>query len=135
LGRWGVPAGPYIVLPLLGPSTLRDTVALPIDWKGDLVTHMPRGDERTSLYVLRAVDRRSNLLRVGGLIEQAALDKYSFTRDAYLQKRQADVLDFKNSDTDGAEPTDAEPAGAAQPAQPAAQPASAASQPASGPAR
>lgn len=104
LGRWGVPAGPYIVLPLLGPSTLRDTAALPIDWKGDLVWRMPHTDERTSLYVLRAVDRRSNLLRLGDVVDQAALDKYSFTRDAFLQRRQAEVFDFRESGKDGAEP-------------------------------
>jgi phospholipid-binding lipoprotein MlaA len=128
LGRWGVPAGPYVVLPLLGPSTLRDTLALPVDTKGDLVWRMPHSDERTGLYVLRAVDRRSNLLRVGGLIEQAALDKYSFTRDAYLQKRQAEVLDFKQSDSDGAEPKADE--GAVPPAGPASAPRPPASTPA-----
>lgn len=104
LGRWGMPPGPYVVLPLLGPSTLRDTLAMPIDRKGDLVWQMPRGDERTGLYALRAVDRRANLLRVGSVIDQAALDRYSFTRDAYLQKRNAEVFDFKQSDNDGAEP-------------------------------
>jgi phospholipid-binding lipoprotein MlaA len=112
LGRWGVPAGPYVVLPLLGPSTLRDTLALPVDTKGDLIWRMPHNDERTSLYVLRAVDRRANLLRIGDVVDQAALDKYSFTREAYLQKRNADVFDFKKeSDNDGAEPkADGEPA-------------------------
>ncbi|HUR88442.1 MAG TPA: VacJ family lipoprotein [Ramlibacter sp.] len=112
LGRWGVPAGPYVVIPFLGPSTMRDALALPIDMKGDLIWRMPRGDERTGLYALRAIDRRANLLRLGEVVDQAALDKYSFTREAYLQKRRADVYDFKKaSDDDGAEPKqDAEPA-------------------------
>jgi phospholipid-binding lipoprotein MlaA len=127
LGRWGVPAGPYIVLPLLGPSTLRDTLALPVDTKGDLVWRMPHGDERTSLYVLRAVDRRANLLRVGNVVDEAALDKYSFTRDAFLQKRRAEVFDFKEgSDNDGAEPPTpdtAPPAAAPAARQPASTPA------------
>lgn len=104
LGRWGVPAGPYIVLPVLGPSTLRDTLALPIDRKADPVHQVSRLDARTALYILRAVDVRSNLLRVGSLIEEAALDKYSFTRDAYLQRRRADITEGKESDSDGAEP-------------------------------
>jgi phospholipid-binding lipoprotein MlaA len=108
LGRWGVPPGPYIVLPFLGPSTLRDTAALPVDWQGDLVWRMPHTDERTSLYALRVVDKRSNLLRLGNLVEGAALDKYSFTRDAYLQKRQADIFDFRRSDNDGAVPREGE---------------------------
>jgi phospholipid-binding lipoprotein MlaA len=136
LGRWGVPAGPYLVLPLLGPSTLRDTAALPIDWQGDLVWRMPHTDERTSLYVLRAVDKRSNLLRLGEVVEQAALDKYSFTRDAFLQKRQAEVFDFRESGKDGAEPKsdgsegyEPKPDAGTAPAAPAAR------QPASGAAR
>ena len=111
LGRWGVPAGPYIVLPLLGPSTLRDTLALPVDAQGDLIFRMGHTEERTILYALRAVDRRSNLLRVGNVLGEAALDRYTFTRDAYLQKRRADVFDHRESDNDGAEPkTDGDPA-------------------------
>jgi len=102
LGRWGVPAGPYIVLPLLGPSTLRDTAALPIDRKADPVRQVNPAVDRNSLYGLRAVDARSNLLRVGTVLEEAALDKYSFTRDAYLQKRRAEVTEKK--DSDGEEP-------------------------------
>lgn len=114
LGRWGVPSGPYIVLPLLGPSTLRDSLALLVDTKGDLIWRMPHNDERSALYGVRAIDRRSNLLRVGEVVDQAALDKYSFTRDAYLQRRNAEVFDFKkdsDSENDGAEPkTNGDPA-------------------------
>ena len=106
LGRWGVPAGPYIVLPLLGPSTLRDTAALPIDRRADLVHQVSHVDDRNALYVLRAVDVRSNLLRIGSVIEGAALDKYSFTRDAYLQRRRAEIIERK--DSDGVEPRDGE---------------------------
>jgi phospholipid-binding lipoprotein MlaA len=87
LGRWGVDTGPYLVLPILGPSTVRDTAALVVDTKGDLVTHVHDVSARNSLYVLRAVDLRASLLRAGEVLDQAALDKYSFTRDAYLQRR------------------------------------------------
>jgi len=133
LGRWGVPAGPYIVLPLLGPSTLRDTVALPVDYKGDLVHRVKPVEDRNALYVLRAVDSRANLLRIGSVIDEAALDKYSFTRDAYLQKRQADVTD--NKESDGSEPkVDGEPA--PQPGRPPARgPRPGSSAPAPAPAR
>lgn len=120
LGRWGVPAGPYIVLPLFGPSTLRDAAALPVELYGDIVWHMPRGDERTGLSVLRLVDRRANVLRAGDVLDQASLDKYSFTREAYLQRRLAQVLDYKEGkegprkdgekDNDGAEPPEPESA-------------------------
>lgn len=91
LGRWGVPAGPYLVLPLLGPSTLRDAAALPVDWRGDLVRYIDPTGTREALTALRLVDRRSNLLRVGNVLEEAALDRYSFTRDAYLQRRRAEI--------------------------------------------
>jgi phospholipid-binding lipoprotein MlaA len=107
LGRWGVPAGPYIVLPFLGPSTMRDTLALPVDYQGDLLRRVTPSAPRDGLYALRAVDARANLLRIGGVIDEAALDKYSFTRDAYLQKRQAEIFENKHDDDkDGAEPKD-----------------------------
>jgi phospholipid-binding lipoprotein MlaA len=104
LGRWGVPAGPYIVLPLLGPSTLRDTVALPVDRKADPLHDIDPWTSQTSLYLLRAVDIRSNLLRASSVLDEAALDKYSFIRDAYLQKRRADIFENDASDNDGQEP-------------------------------
>jgi phospholipid-binding lipoprotein MlaA len=93
LGRWGVPAGPYLVLPLLGPSTLRDTAALPVDWRYDIISSFRPISLRNSTYAVRAVDTRSNLLRVSSVLEEAALDKYSFTRDAYLQRRRSEVYD------------------------------------------
>ena len=93
LGRWGVDSGPYVVLPLLGPSTLRDTAALPIDGYGDALGHLERIRVRNSLIALRVIDDRARLLRVSQLIDDAALDSYSFTRDAYLQKRRNDVFD------------------------------------------
>lgn len=88
LGYWGVPAGPYVVLPLFGPSTLRDSLALPVDAKGNLVGHVDDVALRNSLITLRLVDTRANFLRAGRLLDAAALDKYSFTRDAYLQRRR-----------------------------------------------
>ena len=94
LGRWGVATGPYLVLPVLGPSTVRDTAALVVDAKGDLVMQLDNVATRNSLYVLRAVDLRASLLRAGDVLDQAALDKYSFTRDSYLQRRGA-VLETK----------------------------------------
>jgi phospholipid-binding lipoprotein MlaA len=112
LGRWGVPAGPYLVLPFLGSSTMRDALALPIDRKGDAVHYVDPTATRDSLYVLRAVDIRSNLLRASSVLDQAALDKYSFTRDAHLQRRRAQIFDAQKperfikpaTDPDGKEP-------------------------------
>jgi len=93
LGRWGTPPGPYVVLPILGPSTLRDTAAFPVDRLGDAFRYVPNIEVRNSLTVLRLVDLRSSYLRAGQLLDDAALDKYSFTRDAWLQKRRSDVYD------------------------------------------
>ncbi|HSV52692.1 MAG TPA: VacJ family lipoprotein [Burkholderiaceae bacterium] len=103
LGRWGVPAGPYLVLPLLGPSTLRDAAVMPLEARGNLLSGIENQAAQNSLYVLKAVDARSNLLRASSVLDEAALDKYSFTRDAYLQLRRAEVYDGEDPD-DGKEP-------------------------------
>jgi len=99
LGRWGVPSGPYVVLPFFGPSSVRDASGLIVDTYGDPVVGLNDVPVRNSLYTLRAVDARSKLLRAGNLLEGAALDKYSFTRDAYLQRRQRQIEDARG-DTD-----------------------------------
>lgn len=93
LGRWGVPAGPFLMLPLLGPSTLRDTIAMPVDRRFDLLQLIDPTSARELTYVVKAVDRRSNLLRVSNVLDEAALDKYSFTRDAHLQRRRAQIYE------------------------------------------
>lgn len=94
MGRWGVPPGPYLVLPLLGPSTVRDTGGLVVDSYGDLVGEVDHVPTRNSLYGLRIVDTRAQLLRASNLLEDAALDKYSFTRDFYLNRRQRQIDDM-----------------------------------------
>ena len=98
LGRWGVPAGPYLVLPLLGPSTVRDATALVVDYKGDVTGYVDPIASRTALGALRVVNTRANLLRLGSMLEEAALDKYSFARDVYLQRRRALISDGEDSD-------------------------------------
>ncbi|KQX94941.1 VacJ family lipoprotein [Variovorax sp. Root473] len=100
LGRWGVGPGPYVVLPLLGPSTLRDTAALPVDRAGSVVGSMNDVAWRNSLSVLDAVDTRSRYLRAGRLLDDAALDKYTFARDAFLQHRRNAVYDGNPPDQD-----------------------------------
>jgi len=101
LGRWGVGAGPYVVLPLLGPSTLRDTAALPVDRAGSVLGNMNDVAWRNSLSVLEVVDTRAKYLRAGRLLDDAALDKYTFTRDAFLQHRRNDVYDGNPPDDEG----------------------------------
>lgn len=103
LGRWGVPTGPYFVLPILGPSTVRDTLALPVDLRGNLLREVTPVSARNSLYALRIVDTRANLLRAESVLDDAALDKYSFTRDVYMQLRGA-----RNGSGDGSLPPEPE---------------------------
>ncbi|MFL9926565.1 VacJ family lipoprotein [Herbaspirillum lusitanum] len=91
LGKWGVASGPYVVLPLLGPSTVRDTAGLPADFYGDLWSYKRPTRWRNVGSVIRIVDRRAQLLDASTLLEDAALDKYDFVRDAYLQRRQSQI--------------------------------------------
>ena len=93
LGYWGVGPGPYLVLPLLGSSTVRDAAAKPLDFYGDPLNHVHDIPWRNSLTVLRVVDTRSQYLRASRLLGDAALDKYSFTRDAFLQRRRNQIYD------------------------------------------
>lgn len=93
LGYWGVKPGPYVVLPIFGPSTLRDTVAMPLDIKGDAVQQLNDPATRNVLSVTRVMDVRAGLLQTVDVIKAAALDPYSFVRDAYLQKRENDIHD------------------------------------------
>jgi phospholipid-binding lipoprotein MlaA len=91
LGYWGVPAGPYLVLPILGPSTVRDTLGRSVEARGDLVLGLDHVPTRNSLYALRAVETRANLLRASSVLDEAALDKYSFTREVFLSRRQSAI--------------------------------------------
>ena len=93
LASWGVGDGPYLMLPLLGPRTLRDTAALPVDWSADPLDHVDHVRTRNSLQFWRLADRRAELLPADKVIEEAALDKYSYIRDAWLQRRRNLVYD------------------------------------------
>ncbi|MEY2619475.1 MAG: hypothetical protein RL522_2477 [Pseudomonadota bacterium] len=97
LGYWGVSSGPYLVLPLLGPSTLRDASGFLVDRRADLVREVDPEGARTGLYVLRVVDTRATYLRAGRLVDEVSLDRYTFLRDAYLQRRQAEIFDGEAS--------------------------------------
>jgi phospholipid-binding lipoprotein MlaA len=92
LGRWGVGSGPYVVLPLLGPSTVRDTVALVVDSKGNLLSNVAV-PERNSAKAVDLLDRRSRLLGATDMLDQVALDPYTFTRDSFLQRRRSQIFD------------------------------------------
>jgi phospholipid-binding lipoprotein MlaA len=92
-GRWGVGNGAYVVVPFFGPRTVRDTVGLVLDIKADPVDNYKHVATRNSLIAVRVVSNRANLLPADKVIEEAALDKYSYVRDAYLQRRRNLIYD------------------------------------------
>jgi phospholipid-binding lipoprotein MlaA len=94
LGRWGVPSGPYRVLAIFDPSSFRDAAGFSVEARGDLIQGLDSVSTRNPLTVLRAVETRANLLRATSMLEGAALDKYSFTRDVYLRRRQSQIEDL-----------------------------------------
>ena len=96
LGVWGFDTGPYVVLPLFGPSSVRDTIGRVVDGSADLVNNSRNVPTRNSLATLRVVDKRAEVLGATNILDQAALDKYSFTRDLYLQRR-ANSVDKDNA--------------------------------------
>lgn len=102
LGRWGVGSGPYVMLPLLGPSTLRDTAGLPLDSLGNPVSYVKDEPSRIGFMVVDAVGTRARLLGADAVLEGASLDKYAFLRDAYLQRRRNQVYDGNPPEDDAA---------------------------------
>jgi len=92
-GTWGIGEGWYVVLPLLGPSTIRDSVGLVGDYQLDPISQHEEVRERNSLSALRVVDARANLLSATRLRDTAALDPYLFTREAYRQLRWSRIHD------------------------------------------
>ena len=93
LGYWGLGDGPYLVLPLLGPSNLRDTAGRVVDYNTDPVTYIEPTRDRNQVQGLRLVSRRAELLSASRLLSVAALDEYEFVREAYLQRRRNLIYD------------------------------------------
>ncbi|AYQ41990.1 ABC transporter [Burkholderia aenigmatica] len=88
MARWGVPSGPYLVLPVFGPSTIRDGVGRAVDVRFNLLNYIEPA-ARNPMYIAQFISARSDLLGATDLLKQAALDPYSFVRDAYLQQRKS----------------------------------------------
>ena len=89
LAFWGVDSGPFFMLPLLGPSTVRDGLALPVDWiLFDPVFQDKELEVTLSLLAVRYTDKRAGLLKATNIIDETAPDKYAFIRDAFLQRRE-----------------------------------------------
>ncbi len=95
LGHWGIPSGPYFVLPFLGPSTIRDTAGMAVDYTyiNPVTNNVKNINSRSALFLTNFVDTRADLLGASRLLETAAMDHYVYTREAYLQRRQYYVYD------------------------------------------
>jgi len=119
LGVWGIPSGPYVVLPFLGPSTVRDGLAnIAYDMRNsgpNLVFNEPR--DRNGATVLQTLNTRVNLLNAGRVLDDIALDKYVLLRDAYLARRRSLIYDGDPPDDEPAPPASAPAAAASAPAE------------------
>lgn len=123
LGWWGIPDGPFIMLPLFGPSSVRDTGGFVVDWLTDPITYVDPTRTQNQLMATRLVNRRAELLGAKQALDAAALDGYQFMRDGYLQRRHNLVFDGnppRDKDTLDAPPKPdgspaKRPAGAASP--------------------
>ncbi len=93
LGYWGVSSGPYIVIPFLGPSSVRDGAGLYVDTYPSAFSRIQDVPTRYQIYIVEGVERRAHLLDAEKVLDDTLLDRYSFIRDAYLMRRQSLVYD------------------------------------------
>lgn len=92
LGTWGIQPGPYLVLPVLGPSSIRGLTGRLVDWWTDPLNTLPNAPPKYALRSLSILDQRADLLPLSRVVAQA-LDPYSFVRDAYLQHQASAIRD------------------------------------------
>ena len=93
LGYWGIGDGPFLMVPLLGPSNVRDAIGSAVQFQLDPVWNLDNVATRNSLAGLRLVNTRANLLDAEKVLDEAALDRYTFLRDAYIQQRRSLIFD------------------------------------------
>lgn len=87
LGAWGLQSGPYLVLPLIGPSTARDSLGVVVGWYTDPVPYITNIPLRNSLQATRLIDGRADLLGVTNIMDKTGLDPYDLIKEGYLQRR------------------------------------------------
>jgi phospholipid-binding lipoprotein MlaA len=102
LGRYGVGAGAYVVLPILGPSTVRDAAATPLDRLASPPAFFDGTKTQIGFTLLQIVNTRASLLGATRVIDDISLDKYTFVRDAYLQRRRSLLFDGDAPETPAA---------------------------------
>lgn len=101
LGYWGMPAGPYVVLPFFGPRTVRDSFGFGVDFVTDPSVQVKHVRTSNSLLAAQTIDYRASLLFASDLLQEAALDEYAYVRDAYLQRRKYYIHDGNPPNEDG----------------------------------
>ncbi len=89
---WGVPDGPYVIVPFFGPKTLRHAVLLPVDIASNLLYHYDNSSVRDKLYILRSIELRERLFAAEKLLEDSK-DQYITVRESYLQNREYQIYD------------------------------------------
>lgn len=130
LGVWGAEPGPYLVWPIIGSSTLRDSIALPLDYAMSPMNLLNGGATPVAIWSLRLVNTRAGLLDATKLLDEIALDRYSFVRDAYLQRRGSLIREGEDEAPYDPTKEDDMPAAPAAPASAPMTPAAPASAPA-----
>lgn len=94
LAVWGVDSGPFLVLPIIGPSTVRDSAGLVVDWSSfDPVFNRQTTQQTLVTLTIKYIDKRANLLAASNIIDDTVPDKYAFVRDAWLQRREFLIYD------------------------------------------
>jgi phospholipid-binding lipoprotein MlaA len=121
LGYWGVGNGAYLVLPIFGASTVRDTVGYTFDtFTRDPISYIHSSGDiagHNRVRIGQIIDRRSQLLDAKEIVDNASLDAYAFTRDAYFQRRNSLISDgAKSNIDDGFEPADEDKPSSSAPA-------------------
>jgi phospholipid-binding lipoprotein MlaA len=113
LGTWGLGSGPYLVLPVFGPSSVRDTVGLVADFGLDPIVYIKDDGWRYGLGGLRVIEQRASVLDIEKTLKSIEIDPYLFTRDAYLTRRRNSVYDGNPPDLPEAAPSSPESAASA----------------------
>lgn len=103
LAVWGVPNGAYLVVPVFGPSTVRDVTSLPFDQYVMPVSLLREASDINAMRAVQVLNTRSKYLAASDLLDDAALDKYAFMRDAYLQRRRNLIYNGEPPEEDGQE--------------------------------
>lgn len=99
LAYWGIGPGPFLMVPFFGPATVRDATGFAVDQSLlNPIAYLENDKLRAGLLSLNYIDFKSDLLSTRDLLEEASLDKYEFTKNAYFEKRASQINDGKSEE-------------------------------------